>query len=257
MSVIDLGAPVKAIWTGAPAGGTYAVSLTRPDGTTFTSPTIVTDPVVSVTFTPDQAGRWMIRWTSSTVLGAYSDIVDVWPADPKFIISLDDARTALQMSPNTNPDQLEDLRLYIAAATPVIEDIVGTVTVRTVTQRVAKGWSFAALYERPNAITSVVYDDATVIGSGDYVVDLAAGMVVFNYTLHQAATITYTTGSAMVPQNVRQATRELVRHWWQIGRNSQRGGAEAAAEAWTPRGFAVPRRVIELCEATRRKDTFG
>lgn len=256
MSVIDYGAPVKAIWAGAPAGGTYAVALTRPDGTTFTSPTINTTPDVSVTFTPDMAGRWLIRWTSSTVFGAYSDVVDVWPTDPKFIISLDDARTALQMSPNTAPDQLEDLRLYIAAATPIIESMVGPVTVRTQTQRVQRGWSFAALYDRPNSITSIVLDDATTVPSGDYVVDLDAGMVVFNYALGQAATITYASGPALVPPNVRQATRELVKHWWQIGRNS-RAATAPPAEAWTPAGFAVPRRVIELCEPSKRKDTFG
>jgi hypothetical protein len=256
MTTIDYGAPVKAIWAGAPAGGTYAVALTRPDGTNFTPPTINTTPAVSVTFTPDMAGRWLIRWTSSTVIGAYTDIADVWPQDPKFIISLDDARTALQMAPNTPPETLDDLRLYIAAATPVIEDMVGPVSIRTTTQRVQKGWAFAALYDRPNSVTSVVLDDASTVPVGDYTVDLGPGIVTFNYALAQGATITYATGPALVPQNVRQATRELVKHWWQLGRNT-RGGTAPPAEAWTPAGFAVPRRVIELCEPSKRKDTFG
>src|SRR5687767_4892655 len=103
MSVIDLGAPVVAVWPGARAGGTYAVALTRPDGTSFTSPGITTGPPVSVEFTPDVPGRWTIRWTSTVVPGAHADIVDVWPADPKFIISVDDAKQALNFPPNPNP----------------------------------------------------------------------------------------------------------------------------------------------------------
>jgi hypothetical protein len=62
-----------------------------------------------------------------------------------------------------------------------------------------------------------------------------------------------------VPQNVRLATRELVRHHWQIGKQGQRpgGGGAPSAEAWTPSGFAVPRRVIELCGGNARIDGFA
>lgn len=256
MSTVDLGAPVKSVWVGAPAGGTHAVSITRPDGTSFTSPTI-TGPPVSVQFVPDMAGRWFIRWTSSVVYGAYSDVVDVWPDDPRFIISLDDARAALNMPGNTNVETLDDLRLYVAAATPVIEDIVGPVVVKSVTQHVAKGWNYAALFERVNTLTSVVYDDLSVVPASAYTFDVHSGLLTFGYALGQGATITYTTGQAMVPQNVRLATRELVRHWWQLGKQGQRPGPGANPEAWTPSGFAVPRRVIELCAPAARIDGFA
>ena len=176
MAVIDLGASVKAVWAGAPAGGTHTVALTRPDGTTFTPPAI-SGPPVSVEFTPDQAGRWLVRWTSTVVPGAYSDVVDVWPADPRLIISLDDGRAALNMPPNTPQSTLEDLRLYLCAATPVIEDIVGPVLVRTLTQTVQKNWSFAALYERAAALVSVVNADASVVPATSYTFDAAAGLI--------------------------------------------------------------------------------
>lgn len=258
MSTIDLGAPVKSVWAGAPAGGTHAVSITRPDGSSFTAPAI-SGPPVSVEFVPNQAGRWFIRWASSVVMGAYSDVIDVWPTDPRFIISLDDARIALNMPGNTQASALDDLRLYIAAATPVIEDITGPIVVKTVTQHVAKGWSYAALYERPNTINSVVYDDATVVPASAYVSDIHHGLLTFYSPVSQGVTITYTTGNAMVPQNVRLATRELVRHHWQIGKQGQRPGAggQSTAEAWTPSGFAVPRRVIELCAGSARIDGFA
>lgn len=259
MNTYDLGAPVTAVWAGAPAGGTHAVSITRPDGTAFTAPTI-SGPPVSVEFVPDMAGRWSVRWTSSgNAIGAYSDVVDVWPTDPRFIISLDDARSALNMPANTSADALDDLRLYIAAATPVIEDIVGPIVVKTTSQHVNKGWGYAALYERPNTITSVVYDDLSTVPATAYNADLQSGLVTFYCAVSQGVTITYTTGNAEVPQNVRLATRELVRHWWQLGKQLQRPGGSGAppAEVWTPSGFAVPRRVMELCAGNARVDGFA
>jgi hypothetical protein len=207
------------------------------------------------------AGRWFIRWTSSVVVGASSDVVDVWPTDPRFIVSLDDARAALNMPASTPAGALDDLRLYIAAATPVMEDIVGTIVVKTVSQKVPKGWSYAALWEKPNTISSVVYEDLTTVPASLYKADLASGLVTFGYGVGQDVTITYTTGNALVSQNVRLATRELIRHWWQIGKQGARPGMgqgiQQAAEAWTPSGFAVPKRVIELCAGDKRVGGFA
>lgn len=261
MSVYDLGAPVKSVWMGAPVAGPYSVAITRPDDTAFTPPAIASDPEPSVTFVPDMAGRWRLRWLATgTEKGAYSDVVDVWPTDPKFIISLDDAKAALNLPYGTPPAKLQDLRLYIAAATPVIEDIVGPVSVRTETQHVAQGWRYAALSYKPATITSVVYDDMSTVLASLYEVDLPAGLLTFKAPLAQGATITYTTGTALVPQNVRLATRELVRHWWQQGQQgslSRRGGVSPAEEAYTPQGFAVPKRVIEQCGPNKQIGGFG
>lgn len=260
MSTIDLGAPVTAIWTGAPADGTYAITVTRPDGTLVTPAPAVIGPPVRATFVPDQAGRWRVRFTSTgqDAVGAYTDVVDVWPVDPQFIISVDDARNALNLPANAAPSLVEDLRLYIAAATPVIEDIVGPIPQRTEVQRVGKGWSVAALYHKVTSLTSIVYDDATVADASAYTFDAGPGLVTFHYPLTQGATITYKAGSTSVPQNVRLATRELVRHWWTIGKASNRPSVpNQPAEAWTPSGFAVPRRVIELCAPNRRVGGFA
>lgn len=253
MAVIDLGAPVRAVWAGAPVGGTYAVALTRPDGTSFTPPAI-TGPPVSVEFTPDQAGRWAVRWTSTVVAGAYTDVVDVWPQDPRLIISLDDARVALNMPLNTPQSTLEDLRLYCCAATPVIEDLVGPVLVRTVTQTVQKGWSFAALYERAASLVSVVNADASVVPASSYTFNQSTGLLTFFAPTSQVVTITYTSGAAIIPQNVRLAAQELVRHLWQV---KQRPQGPTPPEAYTPSGFAVPKRVIELCKPSAKIGGFA
>lgn len=254
MAVVDLGASVKAVWAGAPAGGTYAVALTRPDGTSFTPPAISTGQPVSVEFTPDQAGLWQIRWTSTVVPGAYTDVVDVWPANPRMIVSLDDARAALQMPPNTQQGQLDDLRLHVCAATPVIEDLVGPVLVRTLTQTVPKGWSYAALYEKAGALVSVVNADASVVPASGYTFNAASGLLTFSPPTSQVVTVTYTSGAAVVPQNVRLAALELVRHLWQV---RQRPQAPVPGEAYTPSGFAVPKRVIELCQPSAKLGGFA
>lgn len=271
MPNVDFGAPVKAVWAGAPAGGTFAVAITRPDATTFTPPAIVNGPPVSVTFTPNMAGRWLITWTSSGTgtVGAYSDVVNVWPTDPRFIISLDDAKAQLGMPDNVSSAALEDLRLYVAAATPIIEDICGTVVTKTVTQVVDGNKWGVVLWEKPTSITSIT-EGGTNPGSPvvDYVVDWSAGIIFAGRTFaprrfqpgFASVTIVYTAGSVIVGDNIRLAVRELVRHWWQLGKQGarpQNGNLPLTAEAWTPSGFAVPRRVIELCTPTDRVGGFA
>lgn len=264
MSTTDLGAPVKAVWTGAPAEGTITVAVTRPDGTELTpAPTVSAQPPVTVEFVPDMSGRWLIRWASTGAVGAYSDVIDVWPEDPRFIISLDDAKQALNMT-TADPVQVDDLRLYIAAATPVIEDIVGTVVPKTVVQTADGGHGLIPLWESPTSVTSVTEDGEAIT---DYWLDSEAGIL---YGGTQTAgrnflagrgtvVITYTSGSENVPQNVRLATRELIRHWWQIGKQGLRtvpvGNFPTSGDVWTPSGYAVPRRVMELCKPSQ--DKFG
>jgi hypothetical protein len=203
-------------------------------------------------------GRWFVAWTSSVKPGAYTDIVDVWPVDPRFLISVDDARSALGWNTgNTAPGWLDALRLYIAAATPVIEDIVGTIVPATFTQTIRKGWDFAALYERPvNTITGITYADASVVDPATYRVDPRTGIVNLDFVLAKDATITYTAGITAVPPNVRLATRELVRHWWQQGMQAQHTG-ELTPEVLTFNGYAVPRRVMELCSPNSTPGGFA
>jgi hypothetical protein len=271
MPNFDLGAPVKAVWAGAPAGGSYTVAITRPDGSAFTPPAITTGPPPSVTFTPNMAGRWLVAWASSGAgfVSAYTDIVNVWPIDPRFIISLDDARAGLSMpADKVSQDTLDDLRLYIAAATPVIEDICGTVVTKTVVQTVDGNKWGVPLWEKPMSIISVTEGGNPGTAVPDYVVDYSAGIIyagrVFAPRRFQpgfaSVVITYTSGNNVIPDNIRLGTRELVRHWYQIGKQGMRsmnGAMPITADAWTPSGFAVPRRVIELCTPSDRVGGFA
>lgn len=262
MAAVDLGAAVTLTWATAPAGSTVAISITAPDGTPAAAPAVSGSPAVagtapSVVFVPAMPGRYLIRWTTSAgSSGAYTDILDVWPSDPRFIISLDDAKNALNMTANVTPAQLEDLRLYIAAVTPVIEDIVGPIVPGVFTQTADGGGWAVVLYNKPTQIVSVS-ELGTVIDPTAYFPDYEAGIVYAGRPQatrrfmpgYQAISITYKAGAQLVPPQVRLAARELLRHWWQLGKQGQGGAGNGfgQGETYTPNGYAVPYRVVQLC----------
>lgn len=260
MGTYDLNAPVTSRWSSAPTGGTVSLAVTKPDGTALSpAPTVTRQGNEAVaTYVPTMAGRYFLAWScTSGASGAYTDIVDVWPADPRFLISVDDARNALGWPVGTvTSGWVDDLRLYIAAATPVIEDIVGTIPKTNFTQQIQKGWSFAALYERPvNSIISITYPDLSTITS--YRLNAGSGMLELDTPVTDTVTVTYSAGLTVVPQNVRLATRELVRHWWQQSMQASRGQASAEEVALTNMGYAVPRRVMEMCGPNKKISGFA
>jgi hypothetical protein len=261
MATVDLGAAAAVLWSSAPVGSAVAISITRPDGIAGPTPPVTGDaPAVQAMFIADMPGRWLIRWTAAgSSPGSYTDVLDVWPADPRFIIGLDDARAALNMQDSkTTAAQLDDLRLYIAAATPVIEDIVGPVIPGTFTQTTDGGGWAIPLFNRPTEIVSVTELGAPLDPSA-YFLDSEAGILYAGRPQatrrfmpgYQSVVVEYKAGAPAVPPNIRLATRELVRHWWQLGKQGTGGGRggsfDQTAPEWTPSGFAVPKRVIELC----------
>jgi hypothetical protein len=58
--------------------------------------------------------------------------------------------------------------------------------------------------------------------------------------------------------NFQMAAGELVRFWVQQGKQGWRPNAQMDSDsvAWTPSGFAVPKRVIELC-VNKSRDVLG
>ena len=175
------------------------------------------------------------------------------------LITLDDIKRSLSM-PSTTTSEDSDLEGYIEAATPVIENIVGPVLQRTqtslfdggrnairlpwpVTQIVAvlaDGTALAEYVGLPDA--GVIYADGAggCFASGSR--NIAVTFIVGVATLDQSGT------PQGVPPHVKLATRELVRHWWQIGRQASHGYAAGGDpdDGGGLTGFAVPRRVTEL-----------
>ena len=237
-------------------GGNPTCTVTKPDGTTTTA--TVTKPSTGNyqgAYVTTSAGRHRFTFTGSgTNSGAlpWSDVADVWPADPRFIISLADAKAALNVPAGARVND-DELRLYIAATTEIIEDIVGAVLSTTRTQTFDGGRNAILLSERATSITSVTVGGTTTT---NYVANLSSGVVYAGATGvdwftdgKQNVTVAYTTGSSSIDPNVILAAREEVSFLYQLGQQGGRPslGGSVPDMSWTPSGFAVPKRVIELC----------
>lgn len=264
MASLDLGAMATVRWPTAPDTGPYALAVKRPDGTPL-------DPAPTVTgyresteaqFLPTMAGRYLLSWSANGA-GAFTDVLDVWPADPQFLISLDEVIAGLRMPSNADPAKAQDLRLYVAAATPVIEDITGPMLAATKSFTTWGGGSAVVLPHLPNQILGITAEGAPVV---DYVPDLASGILYAGTRTSVGSfpsgelVITYRIGSAEIPPNVRLAARELVRFWWQGGMQGSGGNIRSQqtdGEAFTPSGYAVPRRVMELCTPHQQVGGFA
>ena len=122
----------------------------------------------------------------------------------------------------------------------------------------------------PHVVIPVRFSDVvSVVESGveitDFVADLLAGTITagetggvrdFEYGF-QNIVVTVTVGGE-VPANVKLAARELVRFWWQQGRQANIPAfGEAPESGMVPMGFAVPKRVHELLEPNKRIAGFA
>lgn len=268
MPAVDLGDATTVIWN-APVTGTTVLTVTLPDGTTATPSVVDTAaPVYSAVVATPQAGRYLLTWEQAATDQLYTDVLNVWPGDPRFIVSVEDMISAIRQTTTVSDSDRSDMRLIVAAATEVIEDIVGAVLVRTVTQKANGGSGAVVLHEIPTAVTGVVSAVTLTEGTG-FVVDYSAG-IVYSGTAsspswftsgRQNITLTYTVGAATVKPNIRLATIELCRHMWQIGRQTiQRAripGETVTELVSTPSGFLVPKRVMELCAPDARVGAFA
>lgn len=149
---------------------------------------------------------------------------------------------------------------YVDAATLLIESLVGPVDVSARTYVTDGGLAAIVLPSAPVAVTSITVDGALVAATG-YDVDTAAGIVYPSAAFASGranVSIAYTVGTATVPPNVKLATLELIQHMWSSGRQNRSGGqVAAAADTESPYGFAIPRRVVELCSPHMRAGGFA
>jgi len=257
MTTVDIGTTTTVSWTNAQASA--ALTVTAPDGTT-TTPTVTTAsgkhtaPVPTV-----QAGRHLLSWAAPAAgpTTKFVDILDVWPVDPRFLVSMDEAAAALRWRAADIAARGDDLRLYNAAATEVIEDIAGAVLVRTVEQFADGGDAAVLLWHLPSEITSVTVDGVAAVG---WIADLSAAVVYAGPGVRfasgrQNVKITYEVGSADIPPSIRAAVRILLRHMTTVDQApvpiSGNPVNQASETAPTPSGFMVPRRVLELVENRR------
>ena len=283
----DLGDPIPLIFktvdaAGAPVNVTAAtLTVTLPDGTSVAPAVGLPSPVgtyaPSTPYVSSQAGIHRVSWVGTgTSAQAYSDVFNVLASDPRFLISLADARLGIGVTAaNTMKD--EDLRTYIAAATPIMEDIVGPILRATHVETYDGGApSIALLWAPMISVSSVVESYGSTVrytlnpvdvfsGGGTdaygYTVDLgsglmtrrAAGVAIPFAAGRRNVQVTYISGRTSVTANVLLATRRLIRHLWQSEQQGFRppmSGPDALTK--TPSGFAVPFAVIEMCAAATR-----
>jgi hypothetical protein len=206
-----------------------------------------------------------------------SDLGDIVAADTSFIISLDDARAGIGMPLGGSAVTDADLRVFMGAATPIMEDIVGPIIARPLVETYDGGttqinllWaplisvtsiveSWGSSYVRP--ITGQDIFAGTALDSYGYSVDLVTGIITRRATgmaIPFAAgkrniQVTYVAGRAAVSGNVMLATRILIRYLWSQSRlRSPLVNNPPEPLAYTPRGYAVPIMVVELCADSTR-----
>ncbi|GGZ28449.1 hypothetical protein GCM10010387_22390 [Streptomyces inusitatus] len=166
------------------------------------------------------------------------------------------AEAKAQLNIETSADDAE-LLAYIDALTSVIEQHVGPVETRQVTETI-QGRSPRICLTHIPAVALVSVTPAIPAGSpldlGGLLLDAPTGIVhhrtgTFAGTLWIAV---YTAGRSAIPPTINLAARLLLQHLWRTQNGSARGGGGADDYAVTEPipgfGYAVPNRVLELLE---------
>lgn len=236
------------------------LTITLPDGTTLT-PTLG-DPVATgqyrYNYPSTMAGRHTGRWLFTFFGGsttAYTETFDVRPADPGDIISLTDAKAALNKSATDTADD-EEIRSMIEAITRVVENhLQETVARRSVTEYGTVRGGVLVLGATPVlSLTSVASLDGVVTWdpANLLVADPDAGLVTAasGRSLSGNVQVTYTAGYAVVPANYAEAAKIILRHLWQIQQAPGIGPPSPFGDETTitpsGMGFAIPNRAVEL-----------
>lgn len=171
------------------------------------------------------------------------------------IVTLADAKAQLNI-PVTDTSEDAELQGFVDAATAAVETQLGQVVEpRTVVDQLdfSSGATSFLLRSVPViSLTSIVSLDGTQTWTAAppvMYVDAASGLV----TVLSGAPVlgsvlaTYQAGMAVVPANVRLAALIIIQHLWETQRGTM--GVQLGGDAdnyVAGRGFAIPRRAIEL-----------
>lgn len=245
---------------------TVALTITLPDGTTAT-PSVTNPPastgVYVYDYTTTMAGRHAVRWVFTTPNAAFTDIFDVRPADPGYILSVADAKRHLNLVLDTDD---EELRQHLEALTDYVENKVGPCVRRTVSE-VCDGsgiWSYITTRRQILSVTSVVVlrDGSTPVNLSNIDIDGARGILRMKdgtWFPTEPFRITYVVGRLVIPANITLAAKLLLQYTWE----TQRGiGSAAPLVASSPAellayGVNVPPRALALLEGPTDRTGFA
>jgi hypothetical protein len=257
----------------ADTGTTPICTITKPDGTTTTGTVTKTATgTYNATLVSTLAGRYRATWTATGANAGgfpYTDVADVWAADPQLVISLGDARDELNLSSSEQASD-DEIRLYIAATTQIMLDLCAPLNiavfpvVRTEDHNPASSHIVLGRrpVDQPDTVTEyigtagyvITYSATPNAGGDSYTYEPQTGILtrrISGVPCHWRGTVqvVYTWGTETVNPRVILAARALVAHLWSIGNRGWRpsfGGNEAMVQS--PMGYAIPRRVIEMLD---------
>jgi len=248
---------------GDPANATsVTLTITLPDATVITPG--VNNPSTGryqFDYPTVQPGRHAVRWVATgSNAGAHTETFDVRPASPNVILSMAEAKAALNV--NTDKDH-EEIRGHLESITDAIEFLVGPVVRKTVVERHTPGPYLVLRASPVISLTSVtgIPSGSPTYDVSDMDIDPATGILTFldgrSFTV--PVRVTFVAGRTVVPAAIREASVIMLIHMWNVQRGS--GGLPSVAgrgadgdytlrQSWEPPvpgfGFSIPNRALEL-----------
>lgn len=258
----DLGDQVPISVTVRDVNGTLinplsaALTITKPDETTVPSVVVPFPPAVTgrpqYNYTTDTVGRHTWRMVTTTPAGSQTGVFYVRTGTPRWIISIEEARAQLNITGTSGDAELEE---YLQVTSDIVENIIGPVVNRTVTDEVHDGGPAILLNRTPVvSITSITNwgDPSITYGAPDYLLNKQTG-VIRRYgasAFNGPVLVSYVTGmSNQTPESAITAAKVIVQHLFRSQQLRPVGppAPTADATATVPMlGFAVPNAAVQM-----------
>lgn len=277
MSVLqnDAYAASYAIPGGDVTGSTVTLTVTAPDGTTST-PAVTPGATSTASVVASQLGSYLLVWESTgNVVDVYQDQFTV-VAPALWLLSLSDLREQLNLTADAS--YTSRLVRFLASSKDVIEFITGPIIAQTRVEMFDGGSTAIVLpYRWVKSITSITETVGPItytlteqpltsspVDAWGYtwdrithkIVRRSSGIDVPFMSGQQNIIVTYVLGMAVVPQVLQDACGELIRHWWSHGQVSYTSpfmpGDDGEVPVTNIMGYAIPNRVIEMCQPYAR-----
>lgn len=155
-------------------------------------------------------------------------------------VPLSEIQQHLQMTVGTN----DELQRFVDAAETAIGHRVGPLTPESRVEKHPGGGSLIILRSpRAVSLTSIGYADGSTGSLGDFDLDTDTGIIYLAYgsatgrfpcgygaASSRFVTVTYQAGWETLPEDLRQAVKELVRHLWETQRGANTGARPGFAD---------------------------
>ena len=262
---------------GVITGSTVTLTVTAPDGS-LTTPVVAQGQLSTASVPAAQVGAYLLVWsTTGTVTDVLPDQFTVTAASLG-LISFSDLRDQINVSP-TDTTGTAKLRRFIQSATDVAQNITGPILPTPKQIIYPGGTTYVILPERYVKSLTLVQEfwgGTTLYTLTPYtlgVPPLSAFAYVWDPSLNKimrfsagfetqfkpgiaAVIVNYVAGMSTIPQDITDATGELIRHWWANGQQPWRAAFQPGGDdtGFQPvMGYAIPNRVVEMLMPYKKK----